>query len=79
MDTTVDIWSGTAQFRLGSPVQKYYMIGLAMQHKLYACGMRRFIGICSAVGYVPMLADDAILLPLCVVGSSLSYLKGSTA
>ncbi len=47
---------GLDQSGLGDPVQKFYMMGLVEStHKLYACGVRRFIGICSAAGRIPVL------------------------
>ena len=38
------------------------MTGLAEStHKLYVCGVRRFIGICSAAGRIPVPADEGTL------------------
>ena len=44
---------------LGSPVQ---MMGLAEStHKLYACGVHRFTGICSAAGLAAVPASEETL------------------
>ncbi len=47
---------------LGDPVQRFYMMGLAEStHKLYACGVRRFMGICATAGRAPVPADEDTL------------------
>ncbi len=50
------------QSGLGDSVQRFYMMGLAEStHKLYACGVRRFMGICSTAGRTPVPADEDTL------------------
>ncbi len=61
------------------------MTGLAEStHKLYVCGVRRFIGICSAAGRIPVPADKGTLCHLAVTlameglrhGTIKSYMVG---
>ncbi len=64
---------GLDKSKLGDPVQRFYMMGLAEStHKLYACGVRRFMGICATVGRAPVPADEDTLPFRCLVGSGWS-------
>ncbi len=53
---------GLDKSKLGDPVQRFYMMGLAEStHKLYACGVRRFMGICATAGRAPVPANEDTL------------------
>ncbi len=54
--------SGLDEGGLDSDVQKYYMMGLAEStQKLYACGMRKYLKVCSAAKLTPVPASEDTL------------------
>ena len=62
--------SGLDQGEMGNPVQK-----AESTHKLYACGVRRFTGICSAVGLAAVPASEETLCHFAatLMGEGLRY------